>query len=74
MELRRCVAQVGEKKIAFLMLAGVRAGGTPYLPTAFRWGYGWPYPRFYGPLSEEEQQQIKELSDKGGVDNKDLNE
>lgn len=74
MELRKCVAQVGEEKIALVMLAGVRAGGTPYLPTAFRWGYGWPYLRFYGPLSKEEQRQIKELSNKGGAGNKDLNE
>ncbi len=58
--LQECVAQVGKEEIALLMLAGVRVGGTPFLPTAFRWGYGWPYPRFYGPLSEEELRQIEE--------------
>lgn len=61
-ELTQCVAQVGDERIALLMLAGVRVGGTPFLPTAFRWGYGWPYPRFYGPLIEDELQQIKELT------------
>jgi hypothetical protein len=59
--LRDCVASVGEPKIAQLMLAGVRVGGTPYLPTKFRWGYGWPFPRGYRALSEEEREQVKEL-------------
>ena len=25
--------------------AGVRVGGTPYLPTSYRWAYGWPFLR-----------------------------
>ena len=57
-ELEACVSAVGEPEIARLMLAGVRVGGTPYLPTLFRWGYGWPYPRGYKALSDEERQQI----------------
>jgi hypothetical protein len=61
--LRDCVAAVGEPAIAQLMLAGVRVGGTPYLPTRFRWGYGWPFPRGYRALSEEERAQIKALED-----------
>ncbi|KZN70412.1 hypothetical protein [Pseudoalteromonas luteoviolacea] len=60
-ELEKCVANVGEAKIAKLMLAGVRVGGSPYLPTSFRWGYGWPYPRFYEPLSPTELAQIARL-------------
>lgn len=60
--LQQCVAQVGEEEIALLMLAGVRVGGTPYLPTSFRWGYGWPYPRFYGELNADELAQIKNIS------------
>lgn len=56
--LRACVAQVGQPKLAELMLAGVRVGGTPFLPSPFRWGYGWPYPRFYGELSTEEKTQV----------------
>lgn len=59
--LRGCVAAAGEPEIASLMLAGVRVGGTPYLPTKFRWGYGWPYPRGYKALSTEELAQVKEL-------------
>ncbi|MDO6487363.1 hypothetical protein Q4503_06600 [Colwellia sp. 6_MG-2023] len=60
--LKMCVTQVGEPTIAALMLAGVRVGGTPYLPTSFRWGYGWSYPRFYGALSVEELRQVQLLS------------
>jgi hypothetical protein len=59
--LKQCVEEVGEPEIAALMLAGVRVGGTPYLPTTFRWGYGWSYPRLYGPLSAEELEQIASL-------------
>lgn len=60
--LRDCVSDVGEPAIAALMLAGVRVGGTPFLPTRFRWGYGWPYPRFYAELSEQEVEQVRRLS------------
>ncbi len=59
--LKHCVAQVGEKQVADIMLAGVRVGGTPYLPTRFRWGYGWPFPRGYKALTEDEKQQIRQL-------------
>ena len=61
-QLKQCVSQVGEPTIAALMLAGVRVGGTPYLPTSFRWGYGWSYPRLYGALSLEELAQVAMLS------------
>ncbi|WP_261319647.1 FAD-binding oxidoreductase [Microbulbifer agarilyticus] len=52
--LRACVEKTGEEEIALLMLGGVRIGGTPYLPTDFRWGYGWPMWRGYKALTEEE--------------------
>jgi hypothetical protein len=57
--LQACVSQVGEPKIAKLMLAGVRIGGSPYFPTWYRWGYGWPYKRGYAPLTETEKQQVR---------------
>jgi hypothetical protein len=60
-ELQQCVTKVGEPQIAKLMLAGVRVGGSPYLPTSFRWGYGWSYPRWYKALNEVEISQIKAL-------------
>lgn len=61
LDLRRCVAQVGEPAIANLMLAGVRVGGTPYLPTKFRWGYGWPYLRGYKALTAEEKKLVEKM-------------
>lgn len=59
--LRACVQQVGEPQIAELMLQGVRVGGSPYWPTTYRWGYGWPWPRGYGELTAEERAQIEAL-------------
>jgi len=64
--LGQCVAQVGEKEVADLMLAGVRVGGSPYWITPYRWGYGWPYwdgwrPRGYKELDEGEQKQAEAL-------------
>lgn len=57
--LQKCVAAVGEPMIAQLMLAGVRVGGSPDLPTPFRWGYGWPMGRGYKAINPNEKQQIK---------------
>ena len=59
-ELKTCVEAVGEPTIAKLMLAGVRVGGTPWLPTRFRWAYGWPYLRGYTQVSEEEAGQVEQ--------------
>jgi len=54
-QLRQCVAAVGEPAIAALMLRGVRVGGSPWLPTSFRWAYGWPYGRGYQAVTAEER-------------------
>jgi len=59
-DLQACVAQTGQEEIANLMLAGVRIGGTPYLPTTFRWGYGWAYPRSYKAQTPEEQALVQQ--------------
>lgn len=59
-DLKDCVAEVGEPEIAQLMLAGVRVGGTPFLPTTFRWGYGWQYPRLYRELTEQEKEIVEQ--------------
>ena len=42
-ELQQCVKALGQPTLATVMLAGVRAGGSPFWPTSYRWGYGWPY-------------------------------
>ena len=60
--LNSCVSSIGQKEIALIMLAGVRVGGSPFLPTPFRWGYGWPYPRFYNELNKQELKQVINLS------------
>ena len=62
--LEACVADLGEPEIALLMLAGVRAGGSPFFPTRFRWGYGWPYPRFYREFSDSELRQVHQMGPK----------
>lgn len=66
--LRECVAAVGEPFVAGLMLMGVRVGGSPFLPTTFRWGYGWPYPRAYQSLTAEEQLQVGQQCVAASVD------
>ena len=62
--LRACVEKQGEPEIAKLMLAGVRVGGTPYLPTTFRWAYGWPYLRGYKALTDEEIMEVESMQKK----------
>lgn len=58
--LRLCVARTGEPQIAALMLAGVRVGGSPYWPTSYRWGYGWPWPRGYRALTAAERALVEQ--------------
>ncbi|TJY61178.1 hypothetical protein E4T66_10300 [Sinimarinibacterium sp. CAU 1509] len=59
--LRDCVlAHTGRQHLADLMFRGVRIGGSPLLPTPFRWGYGWRYGRGYAPLTPDEQRMADE--------------
>ncbi|MCK5003417.1 MAG: hypothetical protein KAS57_10345 [Gammaproteobacteria bacterium] len=58
--LRECVRDFGEPVTAQIMLGGVRVGGSPYWPTQFRWGYGWPYLRSYKKLTSEELKLVAE--------------
>ncbi|MFN0318056.1 MAG: hypothetical protein ACKVQA_23765 [Burkholderiales bacterium] len=58
--LQACVAVTGERAIARIMLAGVRVGGSPWWPSRFRWGYGWPWPRGYAPLTAAERAQANQ--------------
>jgi len=62
-ELKQCVHDAGESEIGIMMLAGVRVGGNPFINTSFRWGYGWPYPRFYQTLTQAELKQISDLEE-----------
>ena len=58
--LKQCVTALGVPEVALMMLTGVRVGGTPYLPTTFRWGYGWPYLRGYESLGDTEKDAVGE--------------
>ncbi len=44
-ELRQCVSATGHPFISSMMYFGVRAGGVYWLPTSFRWGFGWDFPQ-----------------------------
>ena len=52
--------KTGNPKLAALMFQAVRAGGEPYFPTWYRWGYGWPLGRGYQELSPEEEEMVAE--------------
>jgi hypothetical protein len=49
--LRQCVDETVDgwlgESLAKLMRLGVVAGGAPWLPTRWRWGYGHPFPKRY---------------------------
>lgn len=60
--LRTCVIKAsGNKILAKVMYAGVRAGGGPQANTSYRWGYGWSYGRQYEPLTPEEEAAASRL-------------
>ena len=53
-ELQRCVARELSPAMGAVMLPGVRAGGHPWLPLYWRWGYGHRYPAPYYDLQGQE--------------------
>ena len=58
--LKECVyRKTGDQALADLMYQGVRLGGSPYFPNWYRWGYGWPFIRPYGPLTDAEKALVK---------------
>ena len=59
--LKRCVAETGQQFVAEIMEKGVRAGGSPFFLTSYRWGYGWREPRGYFTLTEAERQMAEQL-------------
>jgi len=44
-ELQTCVSKKGHPVIGTIMYYGVRVGGVYWLPTSYRWGFGWDYPK-----------------------------
>jgi hypothetical protein len=59
-ELNACVTSKRFGATGTFMYYGVRMGGTPMLPTSFRWGYGWKNRKGYEALSPDEKQQVLE--------------
>lgn len=54
LKLRNDIRREGEPIIAQIAYAGVRIGGAPWLPTPWRWGFGWSdFPRGYRELDED---------------------
>ena len=51
-ELKQCVSSTGHPVIGSIMYYGVRAGGIYWMPTPYRWGFGWEYPQS-GPPGEQ---------------------
>ena len=45
LEFCDCIRKSGHPVFAWFYYLGVRAGGTPLLPTPWRWGFGWPWGR-----------------------------
>ncbi|WP_305824164.1 hypothetical protein [Massilia brevitalea] len=59
---RECVRAASRSPaLGGAMYGAVRAGGVPWLPSPFRWGYGWDYDRLYRTLSLEEDAQANAL-------------
>ena len=55
--LRQGIIEKGYPVRATLIYLGTRLGGVPYVPTPWRWGFGWPFPRAYGELSTAERRE-----------------
>ncbi len=50
---RQCIEAANHPLLGGIYYYGVRIGGTPYLPTPWRWGFGWDYPRGYRDIAGE---------------------
>lgn len=60
--LRECVLdKTNSVALSSAMYRGVRAGGSPYFYTWYRWGYGWSFDRKYQALTEEESRVAEKL-------------
>lgn len=49
---RACIVEAGHPVTAGIYYYAVRMGGSPSLPTRWRWGFGWDYPHGYQQDSE----------------------
>lgn len=44
-DLGKCITEKGHPLLAYVTSNGVRVTGVGWLPTYFRWGFGWDYPQ-----------------------------
>src|SRR5262249_51144009 len=59
--LRECIAATGDSRLAPWMERVVHVSAAPYLPTPFRWSYGWPYTRGYRALPPSDRARAQQL-------------
>lgn len=48
----KCLRTTTNRRLALVRWLGVRLGGVGFLPTPWRWGYGWKWPRSASPNSD----------------------
>lgn len=61
-ELETCVAERTNKAFGKLVRFGVEVGGQPWLPTTWRWGYGWVINRGFKEIGPSEQLKIDAMT------------
>ncbi|MGZ3773374.1 MAG: hypothetical protein ACXVCY_02745 [Pseudobdellovibrionaceae bacterium] len=59
--LEKCIGINTFPILGEIFYAGVHVGGSPFLPTTWRWGYGYVKPRGFAPRSEADQQKVDAL-------------
>lgn len=64
--LGACISEMATPLLGDWVKRNVRWGGSPYWPTTYRWGYGWPFwdgltPRGYKELTDDEQAMVISL-------------
>jgi hypothetical protein len=62
--LNACVGRNSNALVGEFYEAGVSIGGSPELPTTWRWGYGWTKRNFWRVRNQEDQNKIDELKTK----------
>jgi hypothetical protein len=62
--LFQCISKKSNPLLGAFMFVGVAIGGTPYIKDSARWGYGWPKIRGFAPLSDDEREQVQQLTPK----------
>ncbi len=54
--LRQCIQKRGYPTLSRIYYWGVRMGGVSWLPTPWRWGFGWEYPDYDSAQFREDKQ------------------